>query len=416
MTELNQTKIPLVIHYVSHWPSVSETFAKFDIELSQKFTARILIFTQKIKAKHFFCPSVLNSIYDVKNTFNSRKRKKSTADLIEFLRYIYFSFKLLKYVPKSRLPFIPLKLLQLPFITYASFRFECLIIHIQFLSFESYYIAILVKAIRQLVGKQTKIIFTVHAKDANIDFKDLRLFKVYTDRFICAASKIQIKLLKVIPKNQTTLKYVSSQATIAGLSTNTFFEHIGHVSNPENKYTLLSVGRLVPKKGFSRIPDIVKYMLAYNINFEWLIVGSGVQERFLAQKISDYQLSKFIRLIDSVSSERIYNLMRSCDLYVGLFQDIDGDIDGLPTVLFEAAACRLPILSTSIANIPDVFNQTNSFVINQEDGNSDIAGKIRGLLINPRLLNIKQKSAFDKVNELCNLKSQEQILKSAYFD
>lgn len=416
MTQLNQTNIPLIIHYVSHWPSVSETFAKFDIELSQKFTAHILIFTQRITAKHFFRPSSVNNIYNIKNTFNSRKCKKSTADFKKFLRCIYFSFKLLKYIPKSRLPFIPLKLLQLPFIAYASLRFESLIMHTQFLSFESYYMAILVKATRQLLGNQTKIIFTVHAKDANIDFKDLNLYKVYTDRFICAANKIQIKLLRVIPESQITLKYVSSQATIAGLSAKTFIKYDRHVRNPENKYTLLSVGRLVPKKGFSRIPDIVKCMLSHNINFEWLIVGSGVQERFLAQKITDYQLSKFIRLIGSVSTEKIYNLMTSCDLYVGLFQDVDGDIDGLPTVLFEAAACRLPILTTTIANIPDVFDQTNSFAINQKDDNSDIAGTIRRLLINPELLNIKRKSAFEKVNNLCNLKSQGKILKNAYFE
>ncbi|HET7409891.1 MAG TPA: glycosyltransferase family 4 protein [Paracoccaceae bacterium] len=118
-------------------------------------------------------------------------------------------------------------------------------------------------------------------------------------------------------------------------------------------FTLLSVGRLVAKKGYD---DLLAALARLPEGFDWRLVhvGGGELSERLAAEAARLGLSDRIEWRGKRAQDDVIAAMRVADLFV-LPSKIapDGDRDGLPNVLMEAAAQGLPILSTAISAIPE---------------------------------------------------------------
>jgi glycosyltransferase involved in cell wall biosynthesis len=120
-----------------------------------------------------------------------------------------------------------------------------------------------------------------------------------------------------------------------------------------NTFTMLSVGRLVPKKGYgdllealSRLPD--------NLDWKFIHIGGGELKRGIEARAKRLGLDDRIEWRGKRAQDDVIAMMRSADLFVlpSMIAD-DGDRDGLPNVLMEAASQKLPILTTDISAIPE---------------------------------------------------------------
>ena len=63
------------------------------------------------------------------------------------------------------------------------------------------------------------------------------------------------------------------------------------------------------------------------------------------------------------------DVLSTSDVFVLLpYVTADGDRDGIPTVLVEAMACRLPVVTTDVAGIADlVTHELNGFLLAPRD-------------------------------------------------
>ncbi|MEO0622992.1 MAG: glycosyltransferase [Pseudomonadota bacterium] len=117
--------------------------------------------------------------------------------------------------------------------------------------------------------------------------------------------------------------------------------------------TLLSVGRLVEKKGYD---DLLAALALLPSELDWRLVhiGGGKLAKRLAAKASATGLADRIEWRGKQDQTAVIAAMRAADLFV-LPSKIagDGDRDGLPNVLMEAASQKLPILSTRVSAIPE---------------------------------------------------------------
>jgi len=118
---------------------------------------------------------------------------------------------------------------------------------------------------------------------------------------------------------------------------------------------LLSVGRLVEKKGYdilldalARIPD--------HLNWRWSHAGDGVLREDLKILAERYKLTDRISWLGSCSQDEILELYRNTDIFV-LPSRIaaNGDRDGLPNVLMEAQSQAVPCLATDISAVPELI-------------------------------------------------------------
>lgn len=151
---------------------------------------------------------------------------------------------------------------------------------------------------------------------------------------------------------------------------------------PADPVTLLSVGRMVEKKGFDRLIDGLA-LLPATLDWRWIHIGGGdlgdpLQARAEALGISDRIDWKGTR-----AQPEVVAAMQSADMFILPSRvAADGDRDGLPNVLMEAALQRLPILSTPVSAIPE-FITTGVHGTLIDDTPQAIAEAIQSLAATP---------------------------------
>ncbi|MFA3918546.1 glycosyltransferase [Ruegeria hyattellae] len=118
-------------------------------------------------------------------------------------------------------------------------------------------------------------------------------------------------------------------------------------------FHMLSVGRLVEKKGFDRLLDAFA-LLPGDLDWHWTHIGGGELAEALAEQAQQLGLSDRITWRGACDQPEVIAAMRRADLFVLPSRvAANGDRDGLPNVLMEAASQRLPILSTPVSAIPE---------------------------------------------------------------
>jgi glycosyltransferase involved in cell wall biosynthesis len=120
-----------------------------------------------------------------------------------------------------------------------------------------------------------------------------------------------------------------------------------------NRFTLLSVGRLVAKKGYDDLLEALSE-LPGELDWHFIHIGGGELKKQTEERARELGLAGRIEWRGKRAQGEVVAAMRSADLFVlpSKIAD-DGDRDGLPNVLMEAASQKLPILSTDISAIPE---------------------------------------------------------------
>jgi glycosyltransferase involved in cell wall biosynthesis len=115
----------------------------------------------------------------------------------------------------------------------------------------------------------------------------------------------------------------------------------------EYAWVWLAVGRLEPQKDLSTLLKAFQRIHELRPESALLIVGEGRLRPALEREISDLGLDKAVCLLGMRAD--VSSLMAGADAYV-----MSSVYEGLPLVLVEAAASRLPIVATDVGGNPDV--------------------------------------------------------------
>lgn len=147
---------------------------------------------------------------------------------------------------------------------------------------------------------------------------------------------------------------------------------------------LMSVGRLVEKKGFDNLIKALA-LLPTNLDWHWTHIGGGALDDQMRQLATDHGVARNITWRGACDQPEVIQEMRDADLFV-LPSRIakDGDRDGLPNVLMEAASQKLPILSTPVSAIPE-FIDTQVHGILSADAPEALADEIAQFANDPSL-------------------------------
>lgn len=124
-------------------------------------------------------------------------------------------------------------------------------------------------------------------------------------------------------------------------------------SDPQDPVRIVSVGRAVAKKGFD---DLLTALASLPADLHWRFahVGGGAERPKLEALASRMGLSAKVAFLGARTRPDVLALMGEADLFVlPAKQAADGDRDGLPNVLLEAASQELAIVSTGFAAIPE---------------------------------------------------------------
>lgn len=150
---------------------------------------------------------------------------------------------------------------------------------------------------------------------------------------------------------------------------------------------LLSIGRLIEKKGFKFLIEACHLLHVAGLRFICHIVGDGPEQPKLEEAIQQYQLSEVVRLTGPLPQTDIVNLLAESSIFVfPAIHDSAGDTDNLPTVLIEAMASRLPIVATKVAGIPEIVQHNGNGILVAEKDPVQLAAAIQVMAADQALL------------------------------
>lgn len=145
-----------------------------------------------------------------------------------------------------------------------------------------------------------------------------------------------------------------------------------HPNHREGPLRILSVGSLIEKKGHTFLIGACEELQARGVNLICTIIGQGPQAQAVQELIRARGLEKRVVLAGGCSREEVLQAYCHADLFVlASVVAADGDRDGIPVVLMEAMAMRLPVISTHVSGIPElVRHDETGWLVPERDARS----------------------------------------------
>lgn len=156
--------------------------------------------------------------------------------------------------------------------------------------------------------------------------------------------------------------------------------------NKNEMVKILSVGRLVEKKGHEYGIKAISKLVKKGYDIKYYIIGEGELRNKLEVLISELELEDNVELMGSVSDETLHKFYGSSHIF--LFPSVtasNGDKEGQGLVLQEAQAMGVPIVTTRHNGIPEGVIEDRSALLVPEKDPDGLARKLEYLIDNPQI-------------------------------
>ena len=154
-------------------------------------------------------------------------------------------------------------------------------------------------------------------------------------------------------------------------------------SSSPNSPLILSVGRLVEKKGFQDLLQALLMVKMSGQRFRCAIYGDGPLHQPLRGWIEEHNMAGEIILKGDITQQELISVYQNASLFILTpVQTEDGDRDGIPNVLLEAMAVGLPVITTAVSGIPELVENNQNGLLYQPHDVDGISSGIIELLGN----------------------------------
>lgn len=179
--------------------------------------------------------------------------------------------------------------------------------------------------------------------------------------------------------------------------------------------TIISVGRLHPKKGFRYLLKAFKKVHDRYPSCRLIIVGEGEEEKKIKRQIKSLKLEKSVQLEGLVAHGRLSEFLIQADVFcLPSITTKDGNHEGIPNAIKEAMATGIPIVSTRHGGIPELVTDGKEGYLVPEKNTKKLAEKIKLLIENPALREEMGKNGREKIEQQFNSAKQVQKLEEIY--
>lgn len=151
------------------------------------------------------------------------------------------------------------------------------------------------------------------------------------------------------------------------------------------KRTVLTVGRLVERKGIRYLIDAMK-LLPEDLNAELVIVGGGPLKTELEAYIREKGQGLRVKFAGKVSEQELVDYYRKASVYAqpAIF-DSRGDTEMLGVVMLEAMHYGVPVVASNVGGIPDVVQDGETGLLVPQKDPKALALAIEKLLGDQKL-------------------------------
>ncbi len=134
-------------------------------------------------------------------------------------------------------------------------------------------------------------------------------------------------------------------------------------------YTLLALGRFVPKKGYEYLIHACAILKKQGIDVRCILAGDGPLGSQLKSLVKELGLEATVSFPGFVKFQQAQELFGQADIFV--MPSViapSGDRDGIPNVIMEAFAHRVPVVATNVSGISEVvLDGETGLLVEQRD-------------------------------------------------
>jgi glycosyltransferase involved in cell wall biosynthesis len=153
----------------------------------------------------------------------------------------------------------------------------------------------------------------------------------------------------------------------------------------EGPARILSLGRLVEKKGFADLIDACAILKERGVDSRCVIAGDGPLEKELQARVERLGLRQHVEVTGKpVLQESLADFFAGGDIYAQpCVWSADNDVDGTPRTLMEAMASGLCAVSTRLTGIPDIVEDGDSGLLTEPGDVKALADALERLIRDP---------------------------------
>ncbi|HEX4696631.1 MAG TPA: glycosyltransferase family 4 protein [Candidatus Udaeobacter sp.] len=205
--------------------------------------------------------------------------------------------------------------------------------------------------------------FTAHANDIFAP----RNFEIGLDKLVDAARAIVTEtdfaarfLQERFPKCADRVRRVYNGLNLAE------FERATFSSTPP---LIVAIGRMIAKKGFADLISACGLLGQRSTAYHCQIIGEGPLKQQLRDQVHELNLQSGVTFSGAQPQHEIRRRLAAANVFVlPSIVDPEGGSDNLPTVIMEAMATGLPVVSTNIGGIPEmVIENETGFLVEPRD-------------------------------------------------
>jgi glycosyltransferase involved in cell wall biosynthesis len=241
--------------------------------------------------------------------------------------------------------------------------------------------------------------FTAHAKDIYLETHSLDRLR----RFMADASFV----VTVCDANCTPLARIGrGRGDVRRIYNGLDLEEFRPAPAARSaRFTILGVGRLIPKKGFDTLVESCRLLKKRGLDFQCRIAGTGPDEEDLAARIRRDETGDMVELAGPLPNERVRAEISAADV-VALPARVaeDGNRDALPTVLLEAMALETPFVSTPVTGIPEIAGANETGLLVPPDRPDLLADVLASLAESPGLRQSLGRAGRSRVRNLFDVR------------
>jgi colanic acid/amylovoran biosynthesis glycosyltransferase len=217
--------------------------------------------------------------------------------------------------------------------------------------------------------------FTAHAKD--IFHEDAS----HADLERCLADATAVVTVSDYNLRYLGESYGPAAARVRRIYNGLHLDRFPYEAPVERPARIVSVGRLIEKKGFGYLIDACALLAEQGRDFQCQIIGSGELEPEMRARINRQGLRDRVEMLGPRPQREVIALVQSAAVFAApCVVGEDGNRDGLPTVLLEAMALGTPCVSTDVTGIPEVLRDGETGLMVPQHDPQAVARAIAWLL------------------------------------
>jgi glycosyltransferase involved in cell wall biosynthesis len=214
--------------------------------------------------------------------------------------------------------------------------------------------------------------FTAHARDLYQVHEQVLLDRIRHARAVITCCGANLDYLnQIAPSQQSKFSLIYHGVNLKDFQ-------VASNGDTRAQPVILSVGRLVEKKGFQDLLQALLIAKERGERFQCVIYGDGPLRQPLQDWIEEHAMTDEVRLLGDITQQELVSIYQTADLFILTpVQTEDGDRDGIPNVLLEAMAVGLPVVTTAVAGIPELVDHNQNGLLYQSH---DVEGISSGII------------------------------------